>query len=188
DRTKEDIRHYFARVDAVIARRLHDEEAPLILACVEYLAPIYKSVNRSSGLVDAIIKGSPAQLAPDEIHSRAWRILDGRTREATKSALGRLGSQIGLGRASTDVREIVLAADDGRVDTLLVARGAHRWGRVDGAARTVAIANEQNESDGRDREELLDFAAARTLSCRGEVHAVESIPDTDSPLAATFRY
>jgi hypothetical protein len=39
-----------------------------------------------------------------------------------------------------------------------------------------------------DDEELLDYAAARTLSNGGDVYLLDSLPDTAAPVAATFRF
>ena len=76
-----------------------------------------------------------------------------------------------------------MAADEGRVDTLFLTRGERRWGHVDSKRQVV-----HTVSDADDGEELLDFAATKTLSNRGDVYLLDSLPDLESPVAATLRY
>lgn len=182
DRAKEDIAHFFSRVDAVVARELADEQAPLILACVDYLAPIYRATNSYRYLVETNISGSPNRVPLRDIHQRAWGTMEARLNTEVERSFDRLRNEVGVGRGSTNLRDVVLAADDGRVETLFVSRRAHLWGRVDGQSRLVEV------SDNEHGDELLDFAAARTLSCRGAVHTVDHIPEVNSPVAAIFRY
>jgi hypothetical protein len=68
----------------------------------------------------------------------------------------------------------VVAAHDGRVDVLFVARGVERWGTFDRTARAVRIHDEERPGS----EELLDLAAVQTLRNGGTVYAV---PPTDIP-------
>ncbi len=77
----------------------------------------------------------------------------------------------------------MLAAEEGRVETLFLVRGQRRWGYVDPKLQAVQI--EDQSSRGV---ELLDYAAARTLSSGGDIYLLESLPESDSPAAATLRY
>ena len=81
------------------------------------------------------------------------------------------------------MREIVWAAEQGRVSLLLVKRDAEQWGRVDRQSATVHISWAREPS----ADDLIDYAAARTCSSGGDIYVLDSIPLTDSPLAATFQ-
>ena len=102
-----------------------------------------------------------------------------------RGVLDRGRDLLGTGRASTDAREIVLAANDGRVDELFVAQGARLWGSFDPAARSVEVEAEPAES----ADELLNLAACLTVRASGTVRLVarEAMPE-QADAAALFRY
>ncbi len=87
-------------------------------------------------------------------------------------------------RASNDVRKIVPAAYDGRIESLFVASDQEQWGTFDPATYTIHVHREAKFRD----EDLLDLAAAQTLLHGGSVYAVEraNMPDT-ALVAAVFR-
>lgn len=91
----------------------------------------------------------------------------------------------GTGRTSNEVREVVLAAWDGRVDVLFVAVDIRLWGTFASDTRTIEIAD---EAPGQN-EDLLNLAAIHTVLNRGTVYAVPpaEMPDP-TEVAAVPRY
>jgi hypothetical protein len=89
------------------------------------------------------------------------------------------------GLATDDLEVGVLAAVDGRVETLFVALETHRWGRLDPIAREIAIDPELDDEN----EDLLDRAAVETFLHGGTVYAVDEhrVPGA-GVLAALLRY
>jgi len=184
EQTKADILNFFHRVDREVGRLLRRQRAPLVLACVGYLAPIYESANSYRPLLKAKVPGNPDRWTLDELRSHGWTLVEPYFRRDQSRALNELYDAKQSRRASTDVREVVLAADEGRVGTLFVKKGASQWGLLDREHRDVKL-----QTDGRTAgEELIDYAAARTLGSGGEVFLLDEIPQTSSPIAATFRY
>lgn len=184
EQTKADILNFFHRVDREVRRVLGRQRAPLVLACVGYLAPIYESANRYSPLLKAKIPGNPDRWSLDELRSHGWKLVEPHFRRNQHRAIDEWMSARKNSRASSDVREVVLAADEGRVGTLFVKKGAAQWGWLDRENREVQLLTEDEPAG----EELLDYAAARTLGNGGEVFLLDEIPQTTSPIAATFRY
>ena len=89
------------------------------------------------------------------------------------------------GRASNDVREIVPAAYDGRIESLFVASDQEQWGTFDPVTRTMYVHKVAKFRD----EDLLDLAATQTLLHGGSVYAVEREHMPDATLvAAVFRH
>ena len=88
-------------------------------------------------------------------------------------------------RAATSIEDVVRAAYQGRVDTLLLAEGEAVWGRYHEEADEVATGQEFAET----REDLLNAIAARTLRQGGTVYVLpeKDIPE-DAPAAAILRY
>lgn len=62
---------FFRVIDHQLHKFLIGKNNPLILACVDYLAPIYKKVNSYPYLVDEIIRGNPDHKKSELIHKQA---------------------------------------------------------------------------------------------------------------------
>jgi hypothetical protein len=182
---KENLSIYFHRVNEALQELLKAEHAPLVLAGVEYLLPIYREANTYPDLVDAGITGNPELLSPEELHSQAWEIVEPLFLQAQQDAINQYRELLGTGKASSQITETIPAACQGRVDKLIVALGQQQWGTFDSDTQTVQVHPDAELND----EELFDFAATQTILNGGIVYAVESakMPD-DTPLAAVFRY
>ena len=72
---KQELLRYFHLVSDGLTEFLQADQAPLVLAGVEYLLPIYKEANTYPNLIDTVIKGNPDLLSADELHKSAWEIL-----------------------------------------------------------------------------------------------------------------
>lgn len=186
DDTKSDLLRFFHKVDEGLQPFLHNEVAPLILAGVEYLLPIYKEANTYNHLLDEGIEGNREDWNAEELHQRAWKIVQPMFSQAQKSAesLYKELAEKNV-KASNELKEIVPAAYGGRVDTLFVVLDDHQWGRFDPQTSSVQLHEEPKDND----DDLLDFVVAQTILNRGTAYAYqpEEMPD-DSPVAAIFRY
>jgi hypothetical protein len=183
DRAKVDAMKFFQSVDRAVASVLQGQRSPLVLACVGYLASLYQSVNSYGHLLNGKVPGSPDRWSEDELRDHAWKMVEPHFRENQEKAWQQFRTASSQGRAAEQLHEVVLAADEGRIETLFLTRGERRWGHVDSKHQAV-----HTVSDAEDGEELLDYAATRTLSNRGDVYLLDSLPDTESPVAATLRY
>jgi len=182
---KAEIRKFFSILDRGLHDFLGDRRAPLVLAGVDYLLPIYREATSYPNTLDDGVTGNPDALDPDELHERAWSLVEGRFRAERHEAEERYGDLTGTGRAGRELDEIVPAAVDGRVDTLWVATGVRRWGRFDEASRKIAHHDEQTPES----EDLLDLAAVHTHLNSGKVWAVgpDEVPG-EGEAAAVYRY
>lgn len=185
---KKDLLRYFNQVDKGLHELLSGRTAPLVLAGVEYLLPIYREANTYPHLMGDRIVGNPEKLSPQDLHEQAWAILEPHFASAQKEAAAHYRELAGGERASNRLEEIVPAAYHGRVDSLFVGVGVQRWGRFDPDAGQVRVHEERQSGD----QDLLDLAAVQTLTHSGEVYAVapEEVPGGNSgvPVAAVFRY
>lgn len=185
DDEDENLLRFCQLVEQGLQPYLRQQNGPLVLACVDYLFPIYEEANTYPHLVEDHISGNPDEWQPEKIHAQAWRIVDPIFQQARKEAAEQYKNLTATEQSSKDIRTIVPAAHYGRVDTLFVALGEHQWGAFDPQTNTIelqAAPNLQNE-------DLLDAATVQTLLNGGTVYAVEpeQVPD-QVPLAAIFRY
>ncbi len=185
DQQKDNILRYFRQVDKGLQELLKNQQAPLVLAGVEYLFPIYKEANTYPYLIDEGVTGNPDELKAQELHMLAWKILMPHFNQAQKAAVDRYEELAGTGQTSNHIKEIVPMAYYQLVDTLFVAVGVQRWGNFTPDDNLVELHREQETQD----EDLMDFAAIHTLLNGGTVYAVEPelVPD-NAPLAAVFRF
>lgn len=185
DNTKTNILRYFQKVDDGICRILAEDPAPLVLAGVDYLLPIYRSASDYPNLVENVITGNPEELSDADLHQAAWPLVQPRFAREQKAAEARYRQLAASGQATADLDEALGAAHQGRVETLFVALGRQHWGHFDRTSQRSEIHAEPKAGD----EDLLDLAAVQTLLQGGTIYVVEpeQMPAA-ADVAAIFRY
>jgi Bacterial archaeo-eukaryotic release factor family 3 len=185
DDNRRNILQFFLGIDRGIQDYLKDKRAPLILAGVEYLFPIYQEANSHPHLIDKGITENVDILKPEEIHQQAWAIVEPYYMQDRQAARDRYQELTVTGKASDDPNEVIRAAYYGRVEQLFVAVGQQKWGSFDPQTDSLQFHAEAEPGD----EDLLDAAAIQTLFNSGTVYAVEpeQVPH-QAPVAAIFRY
>lgn len=185
DEEKQRLRRYLQMVSKGVEQRLKQDQAPLVLAAVDYLHPIYKGVDSSPHVLDEGISGNPEHLSAKELHEQAWEIVEPIFKEAKDDVARRYKELEGSEQASDELAQIVPAAFQGRVDALFVALKTQEWGTYNPETNSIYLHDARQNGD----EDLLDFAALQTLANGGTVYAVSSdeIPGTGSA-AAVFRF
>jgi hypothetical protein len=183
---KEDLALFFQMVDRAIGPVLRDEQAPLVLAGVDYLLPIFRDVCRYPHVAEPELTGNFDYSNLREVHEKVCplvRPLFDRNRQEAISKYQRLA---GTGHTGDDLSEIVGAAWTGRVETLFVAADDTKWGTFDDTSNTVVLHNSWQRGD----DDLLDIASANTFLNRGEVHLLNlsQMPAPNKPIAAIYRY
>jgi hypothetical protein len=184
DESKNNILRYFQQVNRSLEALLREEKAPLVVAAVDYLFPIYKEANTYSYLVEQFIEGNPEPLSPEELQTRAWSIAESLFREEEEKALSTFEEKAGLGLTSTNEKEVVPAAYYGKVDSLFVAADQELWGVFDTRNNEVSLHDNQKQ----DSYDLLNFAAMHTLLRGGKVFAVPETRVPDGLIAALYRF
>lgn len=185
DDRKDKLLRYFYQIAGGIDQRLKEERAPLVLAGVEYLFPLYQEANTYPYLVPEGITGNPEELSPAELHARAIPIVQPHLRAKEQAAIAQYRQMAGRPRASKDIEEIAVAAHDRKIELAFVASTLELWGRFDPGRKSVSL----HPAPKAGAEGLLDFMAAQTLLHGGQVFAVppDRVPD-GPPLAAVFRF
>lgn len=185
DAQKEEVGRFLKRIDSGLKRYLRRGEAPLVLAAVDWEMSAYRELSRLRNLAPDGIAGSPDELAPEQLHARAWPVVEPVLQAPVERALVRCRELLGGPRASTDLAEILGAGEEGRIDILLLAASAERWGGYDVLNRLIL----EDLPAGEQREELLNLAAVLCLRGDGSAFEVarERLPDS-ALAAAIFRY
>ncbi len=185
DDSKDHLLRYFQQIDRGLHELLKDEKAPLVLAGVEYLLPLYRQANTYPYLLDQGVAGNPDKLSSDALHEEAWAVVKPYFQRAQEKIAAQYRDNVGTARTSNNIREIMPAAYYGRVSSLFVAIDQELWGTFDPTSNTIHVHKEPRFRD----DDLLDEAATQTLGHSGSVYAMEqaNIPG-ESLVAAVFRY
>ncbi|MGE5380640.1 MAG: hypothetical protein ACM3NT_06185 [Methylocystaceae bacterium] len=185
DDEKINLIRYFHLVDQGLHDLLHEESAPLVLAGVDYLFPLYREANTYPFLLKEGIPGNADKQSPQELHKQAWPIAEAIFQKKQKEAREHYQPLVGTGRTSKDVGQLVAAASNGQVEILFVADKGQQWGVYDYSENSVDLHSQPLPGD----EDLLDLTALKTLINGGMVYVV---PHQDVPegalVAGMLRY
>jgi hypothetical protein len=118
------------------------------------------------------------------MHTRALDAVSQSYRQKVDEILAEYNHKAG-GGASNRLKDIVTAAHDGRVLTLLVSDSLESTGVFDQATHTVKA----RETGTSEDEDLINDAAVQTILRGGQVYVVRNgrMPN-GAPLAAVFRF
>ena len=185
DDTKDNLLKYFRLIDRGLRDLLRDERAPLVLAGVEYLFPIYREANTYPHLIEEGIGGNPKSISAEALHRTALEIVRPFFQKAEREALAQYRQSSGTGLTSADIGEIIPAAFHGRVGQLFVASGRQQWGSYHGESGAVELHQKMEPTS----EDLLEIAAIQTFLNGGLIFTlpIEGMPD-EHDLVAVFRY
>ena len=188
DARKTNILRYFQAFDNGLRELLEPQgdRIPVVFAGDKGIFPIYREANHYKGLLETGVEGNPEGLSPEELHARAWEVVEPHfeaAREAQREAFAQAAGA-DTGRAGSELEEVLLAALDGRVQTLFIPLSEQVWGEFDSEARTLTLKEEGPESY-----DLYDAAAATTLQYGGTVYAAEpeDVPG-EGAVAAIYRF
>jgi hypothetical protein len=185
DDQKTQILRYFQHVDQGLSKLLGGEHAPLVLAAVDYLHPLYRRASSYRHITRRGIEGNPDQLSGKQLHERAWPIVEPHFQASMREARDKFSNLEGSPRASTDLEDVLAAGESGRVESLLLAEAKERWGIYDPQDGSVVY------YDGSDpgSVDLLDLAARQTIAHGGNVYVMDP---SDMPggadVAAVYRF
>lgn len=178
-----DLCRFLAAVDEGLAHLIGQSPAPLVLAGVDSTVSRFRQLSRHPHIVAGEIEGSAASLSATDLHDQAWPLVKGvfdKSRSRAREAMER-----GVATIAKSLSEVALAAIDGRVGSVFVPAGVHRWGALDPVERLI---DEHEDRQPGDRD-LLDAIVVETLTHGGQVFVVEQddIPG-GAPVAAALRF
>jgi hypothetical protein len=176
--------HFYRQIDRGMEEILRGKSEPVVLAGVEYELALYRSLNSNLHLAQECVQGAPNSLKSGEMHARALDAMLRCYEKKVDEALAQYNHKVGAG-ASNRLKEVVTAAHDGRVLTLLVSDSLETTGVFDESTHTV----KGRETGSSEDEDLINDAAVQTILHAGQVFVVANgkMPN-GAPLAAIFRF
>jgi hypothetical protein len=176
--------HFYKQIDRGINEILRGKTEPVVAVGVEYELALYRSLNTYPHLTEEAVQGAPNSLKAGEMHARALDAISRQYERQVDGALAEYNHKVG-GGASNRLKDIVPAAHDGRVLTLLVSDSAEIPGSFDETTYKV----KGRESGTSEDEDLINDAVVQTILHAGQVFVVANrkMPN-GAPLSAIFRF
>lgn len=178
---------FFRDVDKGIMSKLHDfQDFPLLVCCIEYYFPVYREVCTHRNLYPQFISINPADLDAKSLHQKAWQIIEPYFTRSLHAKKERFLIGIDKGKASSNIREIIPAVIQGKVETLFLIRDAEVFGIYDPTTGGISIQEEQSMANVS----LMNMAAKKVFDQGGSVYLLnkEEMPEPSSEINALFRY
>lgn len=184
---KDDLLRYFRAIDQALWQALREDRSPLFLAGAGSSFPIYREVCRYPFLAPGGIEGSFDTPTPEELHQRAWPVVEKHLRTLEDEAIADFQRLYDRKLASDILTEVAHAAVQGRIRRLLLGEGKRLFGRIEKGTGEVTLHGSQQVGPVDD--DVLDDLAELVLARGGEILVVEQkrMP-ADAAAAATYRW
>lgn len=156
DDAKDEILRYFQMLDKAVAAALGNDHAPLMLASVASLWPIYRKASSHPCLMEHGIRGNPDRIGNIELMEKGILQLRDYLDLQLNRVVEAVADRSGAGRVEHDLNRLVEEAREGHVATLLV--------RDD-----LAVLGNSTASHA---EEAVDFVVSATMEHGGEARLV----------------
>ena len=173
-------------INEVIKEHLIDKTDPLIISCQDYMFPLYKQVNSYPHLYPKYISGNPKHLNEKMLQSKAFELIASEI-EAVKMKKKNLFKTLhGAKRTATNLKEIIPASLNGRVDTLFLDKDYEIYGVYERDDLSVRINDEHHRSNVA----IINQAAIAVFESGGQVflEEKEALPFPESRINALYRY
>jgi hypothetical protein len=183
---KENMLVYFEAVDDILWKEvLHKENAPLVLAAVEYEIPIYRSACDYHNVWPEALTGNREHQETAALYADAKALLQPYFEQRVSKALELYMNNSANGKTSSIAADVIPAAYYAQVSHLFVTKGEHIWGTFDEMANQLTF----HDTPDEDGEDLIDNAVVKTLANGGEVYLLdrEQMP-AETQMAAVMRY
>lgn len=172
-----DVAAYFRRIVKALSPVIDDKRVPFVYAGVEEWFPLFRDAADALPLVKQPLPGNHDHQSAKDLHAAAWQIVEPIFQSHVDDAVERFGNLLARSHATADVEQVLPAARDGLIETLLYRTGATRHGEFDSATGEVGY-----DDSGYD---LVNLAVVMALRTGAEVIPVDPkrLPEQNSVCA-----
>lgn len=182
---KEEIYKFFNAIDKGISQLLHDEKAPLLVYCQDYLFPIYQKANSYQNLYEKPVKGNPNDVGLMGLHEKAVDTIKPYLEKEKQSKIEKY-DEVAPVLKNDLIHDILPFAFEGKVDTLFLENREEIWGAFDESKQSVEVHDKEEATSIS----LMNLAAKKVLKNNGSVYLLDSafMPSKNSKINALLRY
>jgi hypothetical protein len=187
DYEETELEQFAKDIAKAIDSHLSASAVPLILIAQPRLLGRLKQELRYRSIAEENVQRDPASMKDDELRETSWAIAKPLLRDPRDALRERCNALLGGADipGSKDLQELMRSADEGRIETLLLAPKENVWGRYDEDRREVTCMDE----NAPDNEDLLNLLALKTLSQGGDVISLsDELADKSGPAVGLYRY
>lgn len=183
---KEEAFQHFQKIDDGLMKLIKEEQIPLVVACVDYLFPIFKKASSYKYIADQNLDGNYEDADLLTLKEKAWEIVKDDFEQDMGEAEDRFKALVSEGKSSSDPSKLVPASVAGRMETLFLKKGEHLWGRYIEKDHKIQTHQVRRVGDT----DLLDLASTKTIAQGGKVYQLNEadMPTDDSYISGIFRY
>lgn len=177
---------YLKKVADSLSHTLKLDQQPVIVAADDSLLPTFKKVaSNYKILIDPGVEVSPDRLSIRELYDLAWPKVKPVLESDVERMIQEYHDGVGRDLATSDLEKVLLAAEQGRIRTLLVAKNKEIWGTFNFETKELEIKPDQDVQT----DDLLDMAALKVLQTNGEIYLLhaDQMPD-GKEVVALYRY
>ncbi len=183
---KNEILRYFREINKGLMTILKEENLPMLIASQEYLFSIYKGVNTYKPLLENHISFDSLETDKLLLLEKAWKTMEPIFDKEQKEKIELFEQYDSTSRTSSDIKEVLPAALQGKIDTLFVRKDQDIFGIYDAVKHHVEIREDQEST----HVSLLNMAAVKTFLQGGKVYVMEKddMPNPFSKVNALYRF
>ena len=186
---KAELIDYCRRVDQAIRPILRDKPRPVILAGVDELTAMMHQADDGGRYCEMSISGNVDRDPDHVLFEKAASVIADHN-DAQLAEISKRFVDPRRQRVASDSEQILCAAFEGRVDTLIVDQNAKLVGRYYPVTKTIQeLRDRPTDNPLEPNHDLVELAIAQTLIHRGNVISVthDKMP-LHAKIAATLRY
>lgn len=186
DDDKKELTTFFRAVDKGIKKVVADQNAPLVLACVDSLYDIYKKVSAYPNLYYKNVGGDPEFKEKKSLHRESWNLIEPYFQKTKKGKLEQYNELYHTEKTSNELNTIIAAAMNGKIDTLFIVEDQDVYGIFDTEKEKVILDDYRLPHNLS----LTNKAALDTFLQGGKVYLqdADNMPIKESAISAIFRY
>lgn len=183
---KDEILRFFSAVDKGLNKYLQKEKLPLVVACQDYLFPIYKEANTYQNFYEEVVPGNPSDSDMFGLHEKALQILEPVMEKTKREKMKKFDELNNTDNTGASVTDILPAVQQGKVDTLFLENRSEIWGTYNEDNMNVTIHDDQQNGNYS----LMNWAAKEVLRQGGNVFLIPEaqMPDKNSKMNALYRF
>ncbi len=189
DAEKTELTEYLRHVDDAVSSHLQNQNRILILAGVDFITAIYQQVSSYPRLAGKTVAGNVDHLSSNQLLQQSRPIAAEVLQQERADAAERIRQQR-RDRIATDSEQILCAAYEGRIDTLVFDQSAKLCGSFYPDRRTLKELHHEPTGEPDDpSHDLIESAVIQVFRHRGNVHvATTGQMPVQSKMAAILRY
>jgi hypothetical protein len=186
DPKKVELAEYLQQIDRALRGVLAGDHAPVVFAGIERNLAMYAGICTWLNLLPQSIGGNPALESDQALRDRALPLVVPVFEAPRRRDVARFFDRRDAGLTCDALDEALLAAQDGRVDTLFAAAGQRRFGTFDPHERVVELHDEERPGDV----ELVNEAVLLALTHGARVHTLpaDEHPVNGASVSAILRW